>query len=315
VPAQGGGPPGEPADPEDPLASGKPADPLAPKNVLNELREIVSYTTIAALVSAAVLLSYVCRIVRWKVQAEPRLEAPSAPPTTVKELKAYKAILDAVAGAPEAETPAWERWCWTGVWPIAQNGYATLGYPTATRFDAHAATPAGVTSSRLPTMDIAVAAAIMLGPDSAGNLRAATISEMQHKIEKLRADHAGQFAGLRLEDERAARSRESEIAALEVKIEDARRAGTKARELAAAKHAARRRALDTARPVLDKREVAWGDCARLLEKVFRAELPGRGAIEASYTFIAKIMPDVAGKSVSRGNVKKFLQRTGAPKKI
>lgn len=144
-------------------------------------------------------------------------------------------------------------------------------------------------------------------------LEVADAQKKERLLEELREGKRRAEKGLRLEDEKAARHIQEQIAPLEQEVA---RVGTgpEVSERINSERDDRRRARKAAQPILNKREVkGWHDFAQELRTVFHAELPEQFD-EAAHQFIAEVTPYITNEHPVAGTVKKYLSRAQRTKK-
>ena len=215
-------------------------------------------------------LTYVLGIIHWKKQADPRLDPNEQLAGLLRRGGSVSSILS--VGALEQGDPfAWEYWVQHGVWPESRQGYAMLP-----------------SQARWPMLDVA------------------DKQEKEREFEELREKKRRADEGLRIEHQREARQIEEQIAPLEREVA---RLGQPDLEIdKRTKYDDRRRALQAAQPILNKRKVkGWHDFAVELRAIFHAELPQQFD-ETAYHFIAGVMPHITNERPIPGTVKKYLLR-------
>jgi hypothetical protein len=138
-------------------------------------------------------------------------------------------------------------------------------------------------------------------------LDAMDAQESQDRLDKLRKDKRRADAGLRLEDEETARELGGKIKPLEEKVARLGSTMPEFYERHVAERDARKRALESAQPIVDKPVVTeWKHFAVELDLIFDAALPHR-SVDAADRFIAAVVSAITGETPSPNAVVQFFK--------
>jgi hypothetical protein len=214
-------------------------------------------------------LTYVLGIIHWKWKAGPRPELAN-PELSEEQRDALSAkqlaksirergsvsSIPSVDNLAQQDMLAWEHWAQHGIWPEVQQGYAKP--PSHPRW---------------PMLEVA------------------DRHKKWRRLERLKRKKHFAEKGRTIEHDQARRRLEKQIDELEIELARLGQPELYKRN----KHNDRRRALQAAQPILNKRWVAgWHDFAEELLTIFRAELPGQND-KAARWFVSAVVPVITGE--------------------